>query len=162
MITKSYTSNSKAKRRPLYDLLLSEKFEKLEFFISHAFGPHHRLCLQAMPDGSCLVQFAGSSYCRIPQFDETFLESEQDDRYGRQIFLERSRWRRLAQLLDSCDLLDWDTWLADGNLNEGTHWYLDIACSGARRVCRAGCDAYPPPWDRFMALIRREIDHRIC
>lgn len=147
--------------RSLYSLLLDQKFEKLEFFISHKSGPHHRFCLQALPDGSCLVQFAGSTYCRVPQFDEFFINSDHESRYGGLRFLDRTRWRRLSRLLDGCDVLDWDVWLSAGNLEEGTHWYLDISSRDSRRICRGGCDAFPPPWEKFISLLQREIDQRI-
>lgn len=145
----------------LYDLLLSERFEKMEFFRGELEGPSHRVTFQPLLDGSCLVQYAGADYGRVPVYDETMIgEDERAPRYGRLIFLDRPAWRRMARMLDRCEILSWDH-RYHGGTEEASQWYLDISCRGRRRICRAGFDAYPPPWERFIRLLQREIDSRI-
>lgn len=162
MLAERRVRENKINNGQLYELLLSDGFEKFEFYVGELTGPNHRVLLQPMLDGSCLVQYAGAEYGRMPEFDESILDEDEDAaRYGRMIFLDRPAWRRLAKLLDSCDIMRWDHRYIQGENPGGKQWYLDIACRGRRSICRAGYNAYPPPWDRLMRILQREVDARI-
>jgi len=162
MLAERHVHGKKQNRGQLYELLLSDRFEMLEFYLGGQPGPNHRILFQPLLDGSCLVQYAGAEYGRMPEYDESIFTDDPDaPYYGKLIFLDRPSWRRLARMLDNCEILHWDHRYIDGDIDNGRQWYLDVSIRGQRRICRAGYNAYPPPWERYIRLLQQEIDPRI-
>ncbi len=144
----------------LASLLQSDDFIHFEFSIGGYFGISHRMLIQSEKSG-CLLKYGRNT--PYPVFDELKKEDFEESP-GTAYFekpLSKSEWLRLAQKLDRCEIIEWKRKFYDKNIIDGTQWSIEIKIKGIRKIAICGSNAYPPTWNNFMNLLRREVDPSI-